>query len=785
MPAKQCIIQELSAAEAETPTPGAPGPNDLRLRALAFVAGAVLMGLEILGSRVLAPEFGTGVMVWAALIGLFLLSMAGGAWLGGALADRRPSPALLHGLMLVAALLIAGTPAIGPGFCRRVAAAGVGPRLGPLIAASLFLAPSLLLGAATPFALRIAAPGVAALGRVAGRLSAVATIGGIVGTFGTAFALLPLLGVARSFLVLAATLAVLPLLWALTDRPSRAPLGVLLALVVGSGSLARAMPDLPREGARLVHEEDTPYHHIRVVESKDERILMFDRYEEAGVRLEPPHASSLAYTEGLLMGALAQHPAPERLLFLGGGVGVVARQALRLLPDARATLVDIDPAVLRLARERFFLEEDDRLTVVADDARRFLRTHPGPWDAVVIDVFTMGGRVPQHLVTRELFELLHSRLSPGGRATMNLVGSLEGPGSLLPAAVHRTASEVFANVGVEGGIPPGRARGGGTSPANITLVLSPTQVGRAPSREAPVGWRSAPILTDDWAPIDLLAEGSADASPVERHGDVALALVHKLTAFGPRFPGAPGHEQAARELARMLADAGAAVRTQVIELYGRPIQNIIGSFHPGATPRVILGTHWDTREHADKAEQAGMRESPVPGANDGSSGVAVLLAIAPKLRGLPVDIVLFDGEEPAPGRNEHFLGSMHFARELRDPGSYRAALVLDMVCRKQAPIEREPVANFHASWLYDKLFATAKRIAPDGPFQDRLGRRIQDDHTALLARRVPAVLLAGIDDPMWHTPFDLPERCDGPTLDAVSRVVLEVVRDLTANIGGE
>ena len=510
--------------------PGSRLTPSLRwLQSLSFVAGAALMALEILASRILAPAFGTGVMVWASLIGLFLVSMAAGAWLGGSLSDRHPSGALLHGLVLSAAVWIAAVPAVGAGLCLHVAGAGIGPRAGPLLATGLlFLVPCVLLGAVTPFSLRLAAPPSAGLGGAAGRLSALATAGGIVGTFGAAFFLLHAVGVRASFLVIAAALAPLPLAWLALDRSARAPLATLGLLLAGQASLAgRSEPGLA-PGLRLVWEEDTPYHHLRVVEDDRTRTLRFGPYEEAGVTLAPPHRSALGYTDALHLVRLAT-PSPRRLLLLGGGVGVVARELLADLPEASATLVDLDPAVVKAARRWFFLADDPRLTVVAADARRYLAGHPGPWDAVVVDAFSAGGRIPFHLATREFFGLLRSRLAPGGAAVYNVIGALEGRRSALPAAIASAALEVFRSVEVFP-LPTSEPRldADRRQRRNLVLLLRDAAAPRvAPERAAalvasgatsvaglaalarrgetlPPDWRRVTALTDDRAPVELL-----------------------------------------------------------------------------------------------------------------------------------------------------------------------------------------------------------------------------------------------------------------------------------------
>ena len=161
---------------------------------LIFVSGAVLMALEIAGSRVLAPVFGGSVFVWGSLIGIFLGAMSGGYWLGGWLSQRWPRQGLLNTLLAAAGGFILLLPLWAAPLCAALA--DLGPRSGPLSAALiLFALPSLLMVVASPFAVRLRASDLERVGAVAGRLYALGTLGSIAGTLVTAFWLIPALGV--------------------------------------------------------------------------------------------------------------------------------------------------------------------------------------------------------------------------------------------------------------------------------------------------------------------------------------------------------------------------------------------------------------------------------------------------------------------------------------------------------------------------------------------------------------------------------------------------------------
>ncbi|HWP35637.1 MAG TPA: fused MFS/spermidine synthase, partial [Thermodesulfobacteriota bacterium] len=203
------------------------------LRVIVFVAGAVLMALEIVGSRVVAPHFGSSIFVWGSLISVFLTGLSAGYYAGGRLADRWPSYALLAWLLVPPGVWILALPAAAPWLNEAVVAADLGPRWGPLVITTLlFLVPSVCLGLVSPFAIRLAARSLSTVGNTAGVLYALSTAGSIAGTLGTAFFLIPnfgtraiVFGLGVTLLVLAAAAGADAVRLKAAARPVAAPAG--------------------------------------------------------------------------------------------------------------------------------------------------------------------------------------------------------------------------------------------------------------------------------------------------------------------------------------------------------------------------------------------------------------------------------------------------------------------------------------------------------------------------------------------------------------------------------
>src|SRR3954452_25126112 len=215
----------------------------------AFLAGAVLLGIEIAASRVLAPFFGSSLFVWGALIGVVLSGLAIGYWAGGTLADRYPRPELLVGAIALGACGVLAIPFVDEPVLEWVVGWDPGPRADPLVASIiLFGAPSVVLASVTPIAVRLRALALSRLGRTAGGLFSISTAGSIVGTFVTAFWLVPDLGTDQ---VLGVGAAVLFVAAAIVAVSARLLVGSALAVAAAAGACVAAVSLAPETGGTL------------------------------------------------------------------------------------------------------------------------------------------------------------------------------------------------------------------------------------------------------------------------------------------------------------------------------------------------------------------------------------------------------------------------------------------------------------------------------------------------------------------------------------------------------
>lgn len=256
--------------------------------------------------------------------------------------------------------------------------------------------------------------------------------------------------------------------------------------------------------------------------------------------------------------------------------------------------------------------------------------------------------------------------------------------------------------------------------------------------------------------------------PVRFDGQRAYADVQTQVAFGARIPGSEGHAKVQEWMREELESAGWQVEVQESEALGHPIQNIVAK-RGGESPQVILGAHYDTRMFADNDPDPANHSLPVPGANDGASGVAVLLELARVLPEdtVPVWLVFFDAEDNGriPGW-DWILGSREFVRN--NPLQPQAVVIVDMIGDADLNIFKERNSN---PALTEEIWAVANSLGYGNVFIPEYKFSMLDDHTPFLEAGIPAVDIIDFDYPHWHTVQDTPDKVSAESLQAVGETV--------------
>jgi glutaminyl-peptide cyclotransferase len=283
--------------------------------------------------------------------------------------------------------------------------------------------------------------------------------------------------------------------------------------------------------------------------------------------------------------------------------------------------------------------------------------------------------------------------------------------------------------------------------------------------------------------LSALVGYSAGARAAVPEFPAARAMGHLIAQceFGPRVPQTDAHRNCLAYFEKVLRDAGAYVSTYHFRVPtdaspdSVSMANVTARFGPSGPP-VILGAHWDSRPWADRDKDTARRTRPIVGANDGASGVAVLLTLAEVMRRtpppIPVEIALFDGEDQGRAENAagFAIGSRIYAGRLIS--APRAVIVLDMVGGKGLRICREGYSEESAPWLNDILFGRARDLGLAG-FEDQVCHAVVDDHYPFLERGIPAVDLVDMDYPAWHTGEDVPRSCSEESLGQTGRLLLD------------
>jgi len=490
---------------------------------LVFTSGFVTLGVELSASRLLDPWFGNSLVVWASLIGMILLYLAVGYWLGGRIADRSPHPITMLRMAALGAVGIGLVPALARPVLR-VASQGLADFDAALLASSmagilvLFAVPVTLLASVNPFAIRLTIRQVEASGGVAGRVYALSTAGSIFGCFLPALLLIPTLGTRGTFALLAGILLLVILIGLLRLRRTWDALAVVAAIVLVVWLGCRpAGPIKPVTG--LLYEKESRFNYIQVVDAGVERQLRLNEGE--GIHSVFRAAGGLA--DGIwdyFLIAPAFNPAPyapaqvRRVCIVGLAAGTMVHLFTEAYGPVAIEGAELDPEIISVGR-RWFDMNQPNLRAVAADGRRFLQGSSDRCDVIAVDAYRPP-YIPFHLTTVEFFTLARERLAADGVVAVN-VGRTHTDYSLVDA-IAATMGQVYPSVYIVDEPDEGSSLGNSLviatrKPsslddvrANLPRFDQPllAEVARRamPHARTPNPAGASPIFTDDRAPVE-------------------------------------------------------------------------------------------------------------------------------------------------------------------------------------------------------------------------------------------------------------------------------------------
>ena len=406
----------------------------------AVLSGALVMVIQVLGSRVVGPFFGVSLFVWTSLITVTLLALAIGYAVGGLLADRFQRPEYLFGIILFAGLLVLLIPILKGPILK--ACLPLGLRTGAFASTLILFGPVLLLlGCVSPYLVKLATNGLKNLGRTVGGLYALSTIGSTVGTVLTGFVLIAYFSVDQIFALSGGLLMALAAFYFVIFQRRW---WVLLVLVLPFLLYQPQQPvsKIGADGTKidLVHREDNFYGDVKVVDysygKKHYREMLIDGMIQGGIDLADNES---IYEYNYFIQFLTYMLAPEgkRCLVIGLGLGAIPTWYEK--QGIKCDVVDINPAVANIARDYFNFKISGDMVI--EDARYYLSSTDRRYDYIVLDVFS-GDITPAHLLSVEALSLIRERLLPGGVLAVNLIGSLQKE-TFMTASVLKTLQTAF------------------------------------------------------------------------------------------------------------------------------------------------------------------------------------------------------------------------------------------------------------------------------------------------------------------------------------------------------
>ncbi len=499
---------------------------------VAFMTGAIVMSFEMLGSRYLNPYFGSGIYTWAALISTVLAALTVGYFLGGFIADRTVSVALLGAMIALASLYLLVLPSFAEAILEFVLDTINNVRLGSLYSAlAIMFLPVTLLGIYSPFAIRLLLRSARHSGSVSGTVYGVSTAGSIAGTLGTTFFLIPLIGTRAITLLLGVVgagcgLFLIALNRILSPGKGLGPLAIIVFVVPAFAYNYAWSEDLFDESVRaqmLKHGDgrvahvETEYNNLYINKLGTNLALTTwfkgNSHFDSIVDLKDPDDMPVPYTR-VMSTAMLYPEKTERILMIGLGAGSISTYLGRAMPDVQIDVVELDPGVIEAGKKYFGLNETEKVRFIESDGRVYLNRHKDLYDIILVDAYRELG-IPFHLLTQEFYVLVKDHLTPRGVVAFNVAASTK-----LYLSTLVTLRAVFQTVDIYGdwtapeetqaiimGLPT--ARPSADTLMQRAVVFQDQLRLRYPlpalvrKRVTDLKSEGGDLLTDDFAPVNL------------------------------------------------------------------------------------------------------------------------------------------------------------------------------------------------------------------------------------------------------------------------------------------
>lgn len=772
------------------------------------ITGTAVLVIEVLATRMLSPYFGNTIFSVSSVITVVLFALSLGYYIGGKRADKDPNKRTFYliifwsGLstILISTIYIYILPSVGLKLPFNY-----GPLLVSLV---LFFLPSFLLGMLSPYAIKlehIQNPDLG-IGIISGRVFFWSTFGSIFGSLITGFVLVPNFGVSTIIVCVGLFLALFSSIM-LVVQSKKNSLYIFLVIVIALFIFFYSKNVSSNEN--LVYTHDGIYEKVSVTKSilYGKPVLFFsqDRSASSAMYLDDPYKLVFPYTTYYELYKLFKDKINNTLV-IGGGAYSIPKALLKEVDlDSKVYVSEIEPSLVDIAKKFFALPEDNRLIPVVEDGRQFLERNDTKYDMIFSDVYSSYFSIPIHFTTREFFQLAKSRLTDDGIFIGNLAGTLSRKNPSFIFSEIKTFMEIFPNsyfFAVDSVSE--------YSPQNIMILgINGDKKIDIESAEkiAFNNFKTQSLdnildldrfnldiytgLTDEYAPVESMLENAITYDRNREssiNSEEILSLINTITSFGGRALGSVGSQKIITLIEGELNSYGINTSTQTFkyETWDKrflDVTNVIGRIRPELKNRILIGTHYDTKNIAlDKNPSA---DSYVPGANNGASGVAILLEVGRILEHLNIpedmgiDLVFFGGEEGDPGIVNDFtnwkpIGSEYFAKHLSEiyGGNIpKEGIILDMVCDKDLKLIRDDGSIRDASKNSNIFWDIGLKLFPK-EFSTESINEIRDDNTSLNKVGIPSFLVIDYNYPYIYTTKDTVDKCSEKSLNVVATTLV-------------
>jgi predicted membrane-bound spermidine synthase len=470
------------------------GKRNAYLLLTVFVAGMTSLGVELSAARLLDPFFGNSIIIWANLIGLILIYLSVGYWIGGRWADQDPRESTLFQITAWAAFAVGVIPLVSTpilrwsviGFASYNVGILAGSLLGVLV---LFSVPMTLLGCVSPFAIRLAVKDVEHSGNVSGTIYSLSTLGSILGTFLPVLLLIPIIGTRRTFLLLSLLLLFISL-GGLMRQSLRLGLAYLwMALVIAALTLLWSAGPI-RADDNAVYETESRYNYIQVLKEGSDYLLLLNEGQGVHSVYNPDYILVYGVWDYFLVAPYFNNPPytsdqVDSLLLIGSAAGTIARQYTAVYGDIPIDGVEIDPRIIQVGRQWFDMNEPN-LNTVAADGRYYLANVDKQYDVIGIDAYRPP-YIPFHLTTVEFFNQVREHLNDEGVVIINAARTATDYS--LANVLASTMQSVFPSVYVLDSLDYG-------SDLSNSLVIGTVQPTHPDNLAANAALMSNPLLQD-------------------------------------------------------------------------------------------------------------------------------------------------------------------------------------------------------------------------------------------------------------------------------------------------